>query len=192
MPTPNYSPDDALLRELVTLKNRVHALESQTNFAVRDGTGAARVQCGLLPTGDYGFQTTDPLGNTQEIITPVTSTYGGNLTTSSATMTTIANSPSVTAWIGASGDFELTISALVFPTSTDFANVNLLIDGTTAWGPVLQVNGVGAFPSVTMSRWIESGNAGLAIGSHTFALRYQSTSGSASTWQNSYLKIQPF
>ena len=116
---------------------------SATNWSMAPGTaitfydtaGISRVILGALPSGDYGLQVTDPTDVANEIW-PVSSGFALGSNTSSNTPVSLgADSPTVDAFIGASGDAIVTCTASIYAASSPLvANVNLAIDGTSPTG----------------------------------------------------------
>jgi hypothetical protein len=154
-------------------------------YAVYDSTGNLRVQMGELPSGDYGIEIVDPTGHSNEIW-PVSSAFGNGGTLGSAGPATITGSPSVTSYLGASGDCLITVSAGLEATEGVDANVYLVIDGTpyftrTALG--LSIANMGASAQIfqncsstfRLSQWY--GSALTANASHTFSLEYEGATG---------------
>ncbi len=83
------------------------------NHKIRDANGILRVVVGQLPSGDYGYYTADPNGKSNEIWPTSSAYYQATLTTASATPVSLANSPTVECYIGASADALVTVAASV-------------------------------------------------------------------------------
>ena len=188
MPTPNYSPDDALLRTINDLKNRVHALESQTNYAVRDGSGNVRVASGLLPSTDYGIQITDGNGNSQELIPVQKATITTSESTSSGPFADLATvGPSVNIWIGQSQQALIMASALItLPGAGGTGVVGVQIDGAVPY----TIAYLGAAASGVAGSQAGAFDIVLTPGAHTLTLKYSATGGSVA-FSNRSLMVWP-
>ena len=199
MPTPNYSPDDALLRTILDLKNRVHALESQTNFAVRDGSGTLRVQSGLLQdpatglsTGDYGFAVGDANGNVH-VVNPFYP-YGDNslYSTSSSSYVSVGY-PGITVPVGASGSVLIIGAAnLITTVPGDTATVGISIDGGAPSGWFIAAGIAGAAISgVTASAAYVFPSGFFTSGNHTLTYWAKSNGGHLVEFDNAFLMGWP-
>ena len=189
MPLASSPSQDDFAHRLKMMESRLTALETQQNFGVRDGSGVLRAQGGLLPTGDYGFSVTDPLGNTFELLPQKTQLVPAAQATSSVPWTDLATvGPTVTCWIGASGSCMIYFSAQL----TVAANAGALavsIDGgapiaiegylSTSAGTV--VGNIGGF-------YLQAGLTAKA--SHTFKLQY-ATGGTSVTFANRSILVVP-
>ena len=195
MAASNVPTGDALLARIINLENLLGINSAgQALFTVRDVNGLQRIRIGFLPNGDYGVLFNDTLGNQQELLPTVSSFYAGNLTTSSGSFVTIANSPSVKAYLGASGDAIVSASCN-FNVSTS-GIVQLLIDGTSPGanaGEILFCL-LGAPGAVSVAATIKVSNLFQQTfspnQSHTFTLKYLSGSSSITCAQNS-LTVTP-
>jgi hypothetical protein len=192
---PGQPSGQNLLQRILNIENLL-GINGASNalFRVADANGVQRVRIGLLPNGDYGVLFNDTLGNQQELLPTVSSFYAGNLTTSSGSFVTIANSPSVKAYLGASGDAIVSASCN-FNVSTS-GIVQLLIDGTSPGanaGEILFCI-LGAPGAVSVAATIKMSNLFQQTfspnQSHTFTLKYLSGSSSITCAQNS-LTVTP-
>ena len=190
---PNYNADNGLASQLKNLTDRITALETQQTFVVSDINNVKRVQLGQLPNKDYGLYVADTAGHSQEILPGVDAYVNGALSTTSTSPASIAGSPTVTATIGASGDFEVTAGAFMSVPGSATAFAFLVIDG----GSPLQLFGTvvsgttGITTSVQATRkYSKWAGTTLTPGSHTFTMVYDTTTGTA-TFSANYLKIQP-
>lgn len=195
---------DTMATIINEISNRVLSLETNIGLnnsainggalSVYDSAGVLRAQLGLLPNGDYGLYIKDSAGNTEEVL-PLVSVYAGvTLSTTSTTYVALTGSPSVTAVIGASGNAKVTVSAYVTAGSNATSLVGLVVDGGTANDVISLGNSSSGSLSMNLqtSRLMSSFTGSLTPGSHTFSLKYRSSSVSSSaTFGAVYIEVQP-
>jgi hypothetical protein len=169
------------------------------NHVIRDASGLLRVKVGQLPSGDYGYLTQDPSGNANELW-PTSSGFelGGSVSGTSPTSLG-ANSPTVDAYLGASGDAIVTCSASIYAASSALvANAYLVIDSDEpADAIILELRalaglGVSCSASIRLSDWWVpfGGVTPTPNSSHTFSLLYSVTT-SAANFGNIMLMVEP-
>lgn len=167
-----------------------------------DSAGRERVRVGHLASGDYGLNVNDPNGNGRELLPTYQSFVelapGGTVwttTNGAASPVAPAGGPSVTAYVGASGDALVAVSASMWISAGNGANVGLAIDGTLHGSyPVLQTASLAGVPgSVTFQLTKFPGIAALTPNTtHTFSLLIWSSSGGATaSFQGLGLSVQP-
>ena len=196
MPPVNPNSDLYLLQYLRGLDDRLRAIETQQQNVYTDGAGRRRAQVGLLPNGDYGIQVVDPTGVAREVFPVAAASTVGPLSTTSSSFVAISGSPEVSAYIGASGDALVTVSATInTPTITSptvvGGRIGLSVDGATPTGIWMEAgyNG-GSYPSAlpetewpASSAQLLSQTVGTVTpGEHTFGLVYSNLLGSASVF----------
>jgi len=175
---PNPNSDDYLAAKLKDYGQRLANLENQQTFIVSDPQGVQRVRLGLQTNGDIGLSTTDPLGNSAEVFPLQANSVWAQEATSSTAWTDLATvGPTVTAWIGASGQALILASASVQTTSLNIAEIGISIDG----GAAVMVGVVGILTGNNSDRCAGTASAvyvqpGLTPGQHTFKMQYQNTS----------------
>lgn len=118
----------------------------QLGIEILDSNGIVRVQLGQLPSGDYGLYVGDPNGASDEIL-PSYSAFNANaLNVTAGSYTATSGTPSVTAYLGASGDAKISISSQITG-ANGFGLVGLSIDGGTALNALeAGVSGSGSNP----------------------------------------------
>lgn len=188
---------DYLLKRILYLENLM-GINGAGNalFSVADANGIRRVQVGALANGDYGILLRDLLGNVQELLPLKSSFYNSQLSVSSTSPTTVANSPSVTVDIGASGDAILSLGANISSNSAGVGGlVYPLIDGAltpvagNTWLLYNNYTGnVSCFVEVQVSQFF--GHT-LTPGSHTFTLKYSTALSGTAIFTANVLKVQP-
>ena len=212
MPTARVQQRGAGVAAGNDLQQQIHALQlalgmrgvtPTSYFNVTDNTGIQRVQVGVLNNGDYGILLRDPLGNAEELLCSVDAFYEGSLSTSSETPVSITNSPSVTCWVGASGNVRISASSQVdISGANSTATAVLTVDGNTIPVTVLEVpfaifyvgtsasnltlgtSGVASYYAIT-------GGLTLSPGEHTFGLQYASLTGTTASFSLNYLLVEP-
>ena len=172
MPPGNRPTGDALLQRIATLEAIV----------------------GITGRGAGGLSFPSPANQQPQVFPAVSSFYAGNLTTSSGSFVTITNSPSVTTYLGASGDAIISVSCN-FNVSTS-GIVQLLVDGKAPGanaGEILFCL-LGAPGAVSVAATVKVSNLFQQTFTpnllHTFTLKYLSGSGSITCAQNS-LTVSP-
>lgn len=229
MPGVNPNADQFQIGYLRQLDTRLRALETQQKLLVTDAAGRVveelglqadgtfglvnfdaegreRVRLGQLPGGDYGLRVTDPAGIAREVLPVAAASTEGDLTTSSTSLVALAGSPSVSAYIGASGDALVTVSATILtPTITSPADVGgsiaLSVDGSSSGLNWVQAgfNG-GSYPSalpatqwpVSSAQLLSQTVGTVAPGEHTFGLEYASLgAGKSVTFFAIAIVVQP-
>jgi hypothetical protein len=171
--------------------------DGTNSLEVFDTSGNLRTALGQLASGDYGLAVTDPHGVTNEVF-PVSSKYvNGPLATSSTTPFAITGSPSVTAYLGASGDALVTVCCLMNTgiTST-LGEVDLWVDGSS-YGSALFMGypssaGSAVEASCSTTRRLSDWEGALpANGNHVFTLRYSSSAGTSIGFNAISIVVQP-
>lgn len=192
---PGIINQQSLYQVIYQLQQQVQGLATQQTGGVCQPNGLQRVSWGLLASGDYGFSVTDPNSVSNEIWPVSTEYYGSTtLTTSSTTPVSLANSPSVTCWIGASGDALLTVSAYIGVSGTSTGVVYLKVDSGTAnsYVDLSNSNTQGIAGNVTAQRRLSQFVGTLTPNQdHTFSLEYASLSGSLANFGAISITVQP-
>lgn len=166
------------------------------SLTVFDADRNQRVILGKLPNGDYGLLFIDSAGNAQELLPKISRFAAGTLSTTSLTYTTIAGQPAtITADIGAHGDAEITVGALVAVTNVnDTAFVGLSVDGAPA-STCLELSSTASIIAATTTlSFLASEVVGslLSPGPHTFGLQFRgSTAGHTFNFAGVGLAVQP-
>lgn len=151
---------------------------------ILDPSGNVVVQLGEQTNGDYALSVAAPNGSAANELWPVSCTYSDTaLSTASATPVSLSGSPSVTAYLGASGDCLLTISAYIGVPANSTGVVYLTIDGTDA-GEYVDLSNSGTAgiagnvqSTRKLSQWY--GSTLSPSTNHTFGLEFSSSSGTS-------------
>lgn len=194
MPAVNQNPDEYLQRVIQGLQSQVGELSRQQNFAIVDDQLRTRVQVGIMANGDYGVLLIDKSGRQQELLPSVSNYVDATLSTTSATPVSLTGSPTVTCDIGQSGDFLVTVGSDIGVDPNCTGTVYLVVDGGGARSIVGvscsdPTNGIAA--NVQSTRRATQWSIGTVTpGSHTFTLKYSSSSGTANFSAN-WFEVQP-
>ena len=164
---------------------------------IRDANGLLRVVVGQLPSGDYGYYTADPNGVAKEIW-PTSSASGLTAsagTTTSSAFGTLASSPIVEAYLGASGDAIVDISVTVVTAATSGGGeAQLYIDGVEAplAAEIVVVGNSLQISAACPNRLRDIGFLQTPNTTHTFSLQYRSTTNTISnSFSDATIVVQP-
>jgi hypothetical protein len=118
--------------------------------------------------------------------TPAFGTVATPVMTSSTTYTTLANGPSVTATIGASGTAMVTITGAITPTNGNTAYMGVSIDS----GAVSDTQALGVDTNFMQASFTFV-VTGLAAGDHSFGARYRVKAGGNAQFANRSIIVVP-
>lgn len=188
-----------IVRRLEILEARARVIQNGS-IVVADSNNKTRVVIGQLPSGDYGVEVLDPNGNGRELLTTYQSFVelnpSGNQTwQSSSTLPALPNGgPSVTAYLGASGDALITVCATIWVSGGNGGFVGLQVDGTNVGNyELLQCQSLSAVSgSVTFQMSKFPGMATVTPNStHTFAPTIYTANSVQSFFQGIGISVEP-
>lgn len=162
-----------------------------TSQVFRDANGLVRLTVGNLPSGDVGLETRDPAGVRNEIW-PISCAQaaGGTSSTAAGTPGNLAAggaSPTVTCYLGESGDALITVSCAISPPAGGgLGQVYFVVDGNNSNGAWLIFeaqlsSGADSGASCSISQRLSQSNTTYfqnltPNAEHTFSLKYAGTS----------------
>ena len=189
-----------LLQRIINLETAlgIQGANASAYFTVNDANRVARARIGYLPTGDYGIQVQDQLGNHQEVQPVVSGYHDGALTTTSGTFVSLSDFGTLAVNLGASGDALITICAYISVTTGGTAGrIGLSINGAAPAANFTSGTSASLNASQSSTKRLRaylSANtlAYLTPGVNDFALMYiSSTGGDTVSFQQISLIIQP-
>jgi hypothetical protein len=195
--------DSALLARIQAIENLLGISDGvigNASLFVMDTNGMVRIRLGNQGNGDYTLSTIDPAGVRTEVW-PISSAFKQNVgSRASVTPGVIAGSPSVTCWLGSSGDCLVTVSCDVQNTGagdTDTGYLTLAVDSSefTPGTPMLigspgNANGGSFSATVQLSKVLGSTVPVSPNSEHTFSFLFSNVTGTCSFYNMSVI-VQP-